>query len=96
MPWETQNSRLPITASGWVKSTTACDAFVDERLQLVVDIDARDQLEVTFGLRGLLDGIAHRAADLAQRAQHAHLECTHGANLALSTTPRAGPAIQLG
>ena len=23
MPWRTQNSRLPITTSGWVKSTTA-------------------------------------------------------------------------
>ncbi len=77
-----QNCRLSITTSGWVKSTTACTPFVHQRLQVVVDVDAGDQLQVALGLPRLLDGGAHLTADLAQRAQHAHLE-SHGVRLAM-------------
>jgi hypothetical protein len=67
------------------------DALVDQRLEVVIDVDAGDQLEVTLGPGGLLDRGAHFAPDLSQRAQHAHLECTHGANLALAGCCRPSP-----
>ncbi len=57
-------------------------ALVHQCLDVVVDVDAGDQLEVALGLPRLLDGGAHLAADLAQRAQHAHLE-SHGVRLAM-------------
>ena len=59
--------RLSITASGWVKSTTAWASAVDQRVELVVDVELRHQLEVLGGL----DRAAHLAADLALRAEHA-------------------------
>ncbi len=53
------------------------DTAVHELLEVVVDVDARDELEVVRAL----DRLAHRAPDLAQRAQHAHLE-SHPVRLA--------------
>ena len=73
MPWSMQNSRLSITTSGWVKSTTASAPASTRLLQLVVGVDARDELQVVGGL----DRRAHLRADLAQRPEHTHLE-SHG------------------
>ncbi len=66
-PCPTQNSRLSITASGWVKSTTASRAGLDQRLQRVVDVEGRHQLEVV----GRVDRAAHLGADLALCTEHA-------------------------
>ena len=62
-------------------------ALVHQRLEVVVDVDAGDQLQVALGLPCLLDGGAHLTADLAQRAQHAHLE-SHGVRLAMRSPRR--------
>ena len=45
MPWSMQNSRLSITTSGWVKSTTASAPGGHQVVELVVDVDLRHQLE---------------------------------------------------
>jgi hypothetical protein len=49
------------------------DADVEQLLQVVVRVDPGDEVHVL----GVLDRRTHLTTDLAQRAQHAHLE-THG------------------
>ena len=64
MPWSMQNSRLSMTASGWVKSTTACAPASTRASSSSPTSSGRDQLEVVGGL----DRAAHLGADLAPRA----------------------------
>ena len=72
---ETQNSRLSITTSGWVKSTTASTP-ASTSVCRSSSTSMRATSSRSRRLR-LLDRVAHLAPDLAQRAQHAHLE-SHG------------------
>ena len=67
MPWPTQNSRLSITTSGWVKSTTASAPAATRSSSASSASIAGHQLEVV----GRLDRPAHLGADPAPRAQHA-------------------------
>ena len=85
-----QNSQVVHHHVGVGEVDDRLHALVHQGLQVVVDVDAGDQLQVALGLPGLLDGGAHLTADLAQRAQHAHLE-SHGVRLAMRS-PRIARA----
>ena len=70
MPWSTQNSRLSMTTSGWVKSTTACAPALDDLVDVVVGVDRGHEVHV---LRRL-DGPADLLPDLAACPEDADLQ----------------------
>ena len=50
MPWETQNSQVVHHHVGVGEVDDRLHALVHQRLEVVVDVDAGDQLQVAFGL----------------------------------------------
>ena len=67
-----------MTASGWVKSTTASAPARHQYVERVARVEPGDQL----GVRRGLDRAAHLRADLSQRTQHPDLQrLAHGPNL---------------